>query len=69
MYRLLLLTVCRHDEWAKARWPWLEIGERWLEIPAETYKSERARVVLLVEPALKVIETLLRINNPPDRSW
>ena len=69
MYRLLLLTVCRRGEWAKARWPWLEIGERWLEIPAEAYKSERVHVVPLVEPALEVIETLLRIKNPPDRSW
>jgi integrase len=36
--RLMLLTGCRAGEWARARWPWVNLKQGLLSIPASQYK-------------------------------
>jgi integrase len=58
MYRILILTACRRNEVASAVWPWLDIDQKWMEIPAHAYKSQRPHVVPLIEPALDIVQSL-----------
>src|SRR5260370_12253576 len=38
LIRLLLLSGCRAGEWARARWPWVNLTQGLLRIPASEYK-------------------------------
>jgi hypothetical protein len=39
--RLMLLTGCRAGELARARWPWVDLKQGLLSIPAPEYKTNR----------------------------
>jgi integrase len=39
--RLHLLSGCRAGEWARARWPWVNLNQGLLSIPASEYKTNR----------------------------
>ena len=63
LYRLLLLTGCRRGEWAGAKWSWLDQVAGELHIPAESYKTGKAHIVALTDPALETIAALTRWNG------
>jgi integrase len=54
--RLMLLTGCRAGEWARARWPWVNLKQGLLSIPASEYKTNRPHVVPLVPEAVAILE-------------
>jgi integrase len=43
--RLMLLTGCRAGEWARARWPWVNLKQGLLSIPASEYKYAACRAM------------------------
>lgn len=61
---LLLLTGCRKNEIARARWDWVDEGDRCLVIPASEYKSRREHVVALSDRAWNVLNSLPRLPGP-----
>lgn len=56
LFRLLLLTGSRRNEWAGARWNWVDPGAMRLEIPAGEYKTGRVHVV----PFSRQVRALVR---------
>jgi integrase len=54
--RLMLLTGCRAGEWARARWPWVDLNQGLLSIPASEYKTNRPHVVPLVPEAVAILD-------------
>jgi integrase len=58
--RLMLLTGCRAGEWARARWPWVDLKQGLLSIPASEYKTNRPHVVPLVPEAVAILENSFR---------
>jgi len=54
--RLMLLTGCRAGEWARARWPWVNLKQGLLSIPASEYKTNRPHVVPLVPEAVAILK-------------
>ncbi len=43
-------------EWARARWPWVNLKQGLLSIPASEYKTNRPHVVPLVPEAVAILE-------------
>lgn len=64
-YQLVLLTGQRRDEWASARWSWLDRDLTRLEIPPEHYKTGRPQVVPLSAQVRDVIRSIPRHNGGP----
>jgi integrase len=58
-YQLILLTGCRPGEWARARWPWVDLKQALCVIPAEGYKSDHVHVVPLVVEATRILDDVL----------
>lgn len=56
LFRLLLLTGSRRNEWAGAKWSWMDKGVTRLEIPANDYKTGRGHVV----PFSRQVQAILR---------
>jgi integrase len=65
LYQLLILTGQRRDEWALARWDWIDADMTRLEIPAEHYKSERPHVVPLSRQAREIVRSIPRLHCGP----
>ena len=59
-YQLILLTGCRPGEWARARWPWIDLTQGLCVIPAERYKSDHVHVVPLVAEAVTILDRVLK---------
>jgi integrase len=64
--QLMLLTACRLDEWASARWKWIDMSQAVMVIPAGEYKTDHVHVVPLVPQA---IEILKMIPKPQDGDY
>jgi integrase len=64
--QLMLLTACRLDEWASARWKWIDMSQAVMVIPAGEYKTDHVHVVPLVPEA---IEILKMIPKPQDGDY
>lgn len=58
MYRMLLLTGQRRNEWANALRSEINTQRRVLEIPASRYKGKRDHVVPLTDPVWAIFEAL-----------
>jgi len=58
--QLMLLTGCRCDEWASARWSWIDTQEALMVIPAGEYKSDHVHVVPLVNAAQEILKSIPR---------
>jgi integrase len=58
LFKLLILTGQRRNEWASARLSEINFDKRWLEIPRARYKGGRDHIVPLVEEALSILEGL-----------
>jgi integrase len=65
LYQLLILTGQRRDEWASARWHWIDADVTRLEIPAEHYKSARPHVVPLSRQAQEIVRSIPRLGLGP----
>jgi integrase len=65
LYQLLILTGQRRDEWASARWDWIDADVTRLEIPADHYKSGRPHVVPLSRQAQEIVRTIPRLSYGP----
>jgi len=63
MYHLLLLTGCRLDEVAGARWREFGLERKTWTIPAARFKSDAEHVVSLTDAAMAVLETLPRFER------
>ena len=63
LYRLLLLTGCRLDEVAGARWREFDLTNKVWTIPAERFKSDATHTVPLSDAAIAVLETLPRFQR------
>ena len=59
--QLMLLTGCRLDEWASARYSWIDLDEALMVIPAREYKSDHVHIVPLVTQALAILR---RVPKP-----
>jgi integrase len=55
LFRLLMLTGQRRNDWAHARRSELDLQKGWLEIPKSRYKSRRDHIVPLSTQALKLV--------------
>ncbi|WP_065756376.1 tyrosine-type recombinase/integrase [Bradyrhizobium paxllaeri] len=58
LFRLLMLTGQRRNDWAHARHSELDLRKGWLEIPKSRYKSRRDHIVPLSPQALKLVAEL-----------
>ncbi len=56
LFRLLILTGQRRNDWAKAEWAEIENGN--LLVPAHRYKSRRDHIVPLTDPAQALVDDL-----------
>jgi integrase len=56
--QLMLLTGCRLDESASARFAWLDFSEALIVIPSDEYKSDHVHVVPLVPQAMDILKRL-----------
>jgi integrase len=63
LYRLLLLTGCRLDEAASARWQEFDVAAKLWTIPAARFKSDAEHIVPLTDDALAVLEALPRFRQ------
>lgn len=54
----MLLTGCRLDEWASARFAWLDFSEALIVIPSDEYKSDHVHIVPLVPQAMEILKRL-----------
>jgi integrase len=62
VYRLLLLTACRRNELARARWD--EVEGDILTVPAERMKGNLPHVVPLTPLILETLDQVPRFNGP-----
>jgi len=58
MYRLLMLTGQRRNEWAAASRSEIDSDKRWLEIPKDRYKGNRDHIVPISDEVRSIIEAL-----------
>jgi integrase len=58
--QLMLLTGCRKDEWASARFKWIDLDEALMVIPAGEYKSDHVHVMPLVTEAVEILKRIPR---------
>ena len=58
MYKLLILTGQRRNEWANAQRSEIDTDNRWLEVPRRRYKGGRDHIVPLAETAWAVVDML-----------
>lgn len=58
MYRLLLFTGQRRNEWAEARIEEINISDRCLEVPRERYKSKRDHIIYFSDEVKEMVEKL-----------
>lgn len=63
MYRLLLLTGCRLDEVAGARWREFDLAAKLWTIPAARFKSDAEHPVPLSDDAVAILEALPRFKQ------
>lgn len=61
--QLMLLTGCRAGEWARALWPWVDLKQKLLVIPAEAYKTDHIHVIPLVPEAVAILRNVSRGRN------
>jgi len=58
LFKLLILTGQRRNEWASARLSEINFNKGWLEIPKARYKGGRDHIVPLAGEVLSIIENL-----------
>jgi integrase len=63
LYRLLLLTGARLDEWAGATWGEVDLGRRLLTIPPERFKSNATHLIPLSGAVCGILDTLPRFQG------
>lgn len=63
MVRLLILTGQRRSEIAEMERGWIDADRRAVEIPGTRYKTKRAHVFPLSEPAWKLVQSLPKWNG------
>lgn len=63
MVRLIMLTGQRRSEIAEMERIWIDAEQRAVEIPATRYKTKRAHVFPLSEPAWKLVKALPKWNG------
>jgi integrase len=54
----MLLTGCRCDEWASARWSWIDTQDALMVIQVGEYKSEHVHVVPLFTAAQEILKSI-----------
>ncbi|UPT88409.1 site-specific integrase [Bradyrhizobium barranii subsp. apii] len=64
LFRLLMLTGQRRNDWARASRSELDFGKGWLEIPKSRYKSRRDHIVPLCPQTLEILDDLPSYNSP-----
>lgn len=64
LFRLLMLTGQRRNDWAHARSSEVDFGNRWLEIPRARYKSRRDHIVPLSAQAMSILSSLPSCCSP-----
>lgn len=64
LFRLLVLTGQRRNDWAHARSSELDLKNCWLEIPKNRYKSRRDHIVPLSAPAIEILGSLPSHSSP-----
>ena len=65
LYQLLILTGQRRNEWASARFEWIDADVTRLEIPAAHYKSGRPHVVPLSRQAQAIVRSIPEAEYGP----
>ena len=68
-YRLILLTGCRPGEWARCQWPFVDLKQTLLVLPASAYKSDHVHVVPLVPRAVRILEEVLSHHRGCDGEY
>ena len=63
LYQLLILTGCRLDEVAGARWREFDLAEKTWRIPAARFKSDAEHIVPLTDDAIAVLKELPRFKK------
>ncbi|UGX93648.1 tyrosine-type recombinase/integrase [Bradyrhizobium barranii subsp. barranii] len=64
LFRLLMLTGQRRNDWAHVRSSEVDFGNCWLEIPRARYKSRRDHVVPLSAQAMSILSSLPSCSSP-----
>jgi integrase len=64
LFRLLMLTGQRRNDWAHARRSEIDHGRCWLEIPKARYKSRRDHIVPLSPQSFQILRTLPSHSSP-----
>lgn len=62
--KLLMLTGCRREEIARAKWPEIDLDRRLLVIPPARFKSGVTHMVPLSTPAVELVKNLPHHNGP-----
>jgi integrase len=63
LYRLLLLTGARRDEWAGATWGEVDLDRRLLTIPPERFKSNATHLIPLSGAVCEILKALPRFQG------
>lgn len=66
LFRLLMLTGQRRNDWAHARRSEIDFEKAWLEVPRARYKSRRDHIVPLCPQALDILGKTPTYNSPSD---
>jgi len=64
LFRLLMITGQRRNDWAHARGSEIDLKSCWLEIPKNRYKSRRDHIVPLSAPAIEILGSLPSHGSP-----
>ncbi|WP_441279874.1 tyrosine-type recombinase/integrase [Bradyrhizobium sp. 63_E2_N1_3] len=64
LFRLLMLTGQRRNDWARARCSELDSQNFWLEVPRARYKSRRDHIVPLCAEAFEILTTVPSYRSP-----
>lgn len=57
-FQLIMLTGNRRSEWANAEVSWLTMEQSYLEIPAASYKTDKAHVIPLSRQAKAIVSAM-----------
>lgn len=61
-YQLIMLTGCRPGEWSTCLWPYIDLKQTLLVLPADAYKSDHVHVVPLVPAAVQLLQNVLTLH-------
>jgi integrase len=55
-YQLIMLSGCRPGEWSTGLWPYVDLNQSLLVIPADVYKTDHVHVIPLVPIATQILQ-------------